>query len=320
MPLSPHPPPSDGGEPYWEMEVCLAPESEEVWSLFCYDRGAGGAEQMAEDGAGLRMRYFFTSLAPGAEGEGQWIEAFRAAYPQVKAPSRLTLLRRPTRDWQAAWREHFVPIAVGERLIVCPPWAVGAEAVGAEAAQAEVGVGVRAETNRMPLIIEPGQGFGTGGHASTVLALEMIEAGIAKGAPPAAMLDVGTGSGILAIGAALLGVEELWGLEIDPRALPEVRRNFRLNGLSRPPRLVRGKPDCLKGDFPMVVANLTAPILRNFVEELTRLVSPGGLLVLSGMLASEGPGVEEIFADAGCRPIESARRKGWHASRLRRDA
>jgi ribosomal protein L11 methyltransferase len=311
------------------MEVCLAPESEELWSLFCYDRGAGGAEQMAADGAGLRMRYFFSALAPGAEEEGQWIGAFRAAYPSVKAPSRLTLLRRQTRDWQAAWREHFTPTAVGRGFMVCPPWAVETEAVEAgpvkvgaaqAGAGAEAGIAVRTGPKRIPLIIEPGQGFGTGGHASTVLALEMIEAGLAKGAPPAAMLDVGTGSGILAIGAALLGVEELWGLEIDPRALPEVRRNFRLNGLSRPPRLVRGKPDCLKGGFPLVVANLTAPILRDFVEELTRLVSPGGCLVLSGMLASEGPGVEAVFAVAGCNPIESAQRKGWHASRLLRDA
>ena len=168
--------------------------------------------------------------------------------------------------------------------------------------------------------MEPGQGFGTGGHASTVLALEQIEAELTDHAPPASMLDVGTGSGILAIAAGLLGVPRLWGLEIDPRALPEVRRNFRLNGLTPPPHLVRGKPDCLRGRFPLVAANLTAPILHQFVEELARLTAPGGRLVLSGMLASEGPGVAAAFGEVGFTAIQIAQREGWYACRLLRGA
>lgn len=291
---------------YWELDVELAPTAEELWSLFCYDRGASGAEQLASDADRVQMRYFFASLEPGAEREQFWQAAFRAAYPQVPGPSRIHLRRKPVRDWQLAWREHFVPTPVGSRLLVCPPWDQGPPEQGAG--------------ERLKLIVEPGQGFGTGGHASTVLALEQIEAELTDHGPPAAMLDVGTGSGILAIAAGLLGVPNLWGLEIDSRALPEVRRNFRLNGLTPPPRLVQGKPDCLRGEFPLVAANLTTPILHQFVEELAQLTAPGGRLVLSGMLASEGPGVAAAFGKAGCATIQIAQREGWYACRLLRSA
>lgn len=311
MPTQPHPSSPGGGNSYWEMEVELPPEAEELWSLFCYDRGASGAEQVDSRDSALRMRYFFSSLAPGAQTGRYWSDAFRAQYPGASLPGRIALNRRQARDWQMAWREHFTPAPVGARLMVRPPWDThGAARAGKD-------------DSRQALIIDPGQGFGTGGHASTILALELIEAALSPPAArptPAAMLDVGIGSGILAIGAALLGVRELWGLDIDPRTFPEVRRNFELNGLARAPRLVRGQPDCLKGAFPLVAANLTAPILRDFVKELVQLTTPGGNLVLSGMLDSEGPGVEAEFIDAGCAAVQSVQKEGWHASRLLRNA
>lgn len=290
---------------YWEMEVGLVLGTEELWSLFCHDRGASGALQVAEADSRLHMRYFFSALGQQAQTEAHWLNAFRAAYPNAEPPAWLILQRRQCEDWQAAWREHFVPTPVGKGLLVCPPWAArDAARTGGE--------------GRKLLIIDPGQGFGTGGHASTVLALELIERLLGSQPPPASMLDVGIGSGILAIGAALLGVGECWGLDIDPRTLPEVRRNFELNGLAAPPRLVRGKPDCLKAAFSLLAANITAPILRDFASELVDQVSPGGSLVLSGMLAAEAPSVEAEFTRLGCTAVETLEKEGWRACRLLR--
>ncbi len=287
---------------YWELEAELAPEAEEVWSLFCYERGAGGAECVSESPAAVTMRYPFASLHQ--QDPRLWLRAFRAGYPGAAPPSRVALRKRPVENWQAHWRAFFPPRPAGRRFLVCPPWAPAGR-------KAERG-------GRMTLIVEPGMGFGTGSHASTALALTLLEDFLQAGPAPAAMLDVGIGSGILSIGARLLGVREIWGLDIDGCVMPEVRRNFALNGQARPPRLVRGTPECLAGAFPLVVANLTAPILAAHRAALARITAVGGSLVMSGMLAGELEGVVELFQGQGWSLARSGEDGEWAACRLTR--
>ncbi len=290
-----------GGEFYWELEVELAPEAEEIWSLFCYDRGAAGAEVLREAPQHLTMRYFFPAGQP--QPVEVWQAQFRAAHPGLPAPQRLSLRRKAVENWREAWRAHFRPTPVGRRLLVCPPWAAPGKKYAGK--------------GRLPLIIEPGQGFGTGNHPSTALALELLEAHLEAAPRAGAVLDVGAGSGILAIGAALLGAGPAWALEIEGPALAEMRRNFRLNGLA-PPRLVQGRPDCLRGGFPLVLANLTTPILLDYADELAGLTAPGGGLVLSGILEDEQPRIEASYRERGCAPAASASREGWWAGRFLR--
>ncbi|MCZ6628955.1 MAG: 50S ribosomal protein L11 methyltransferase [SAR324 cluster bacterium] len=288
---------------YWELEVDLAPETEEIWSLFCYDRGAEGAEQIAESPGHLAMRYFFPAEPSGAAQD--WLRVFSTAHPGLIPPLRLSLNSRAVENWQDAWREHFAATPVGRRLLICPPWDLPAPGKTPE--------------GRVSLIIDPGQGFGTGRHPSTALALELIEAQLESVPPPDALLDVGTGSGILSIAARLLGVARVWGLDIEGPALAEVRRNFHLNGLAPAPVLVRGRPDCLTGGFPLVLANLTTPILADLAGALAHLTSPGGCLVLSGILQSEHPRIEAIYGEREWSMLASAQREGWWACRLLRN-
>jgi ribosomal protein L11 methyltransferase len=288
---------------YWEIEVDVTPEAEELWSVFCYDQGAVGAQTVRETAERVTLRYYFADHEPWRVEE--WPRAFQQLYPAAHAPLRVRMRLRETEDWQDGWRVHFRPTPVGEGLLVCPPWDVPAEEMRA---------------GRRPLVIDPGQGFGTGGHPSTVLALEGIEAHLAGGEPPAAMLDVGIGSGILSVAARLLGVPEVWGLDVDGRVVPEVKRNFRLNGITAAPRMVRGRPDCLARRFPLVAANLTAPVLLAHRDDLIGLTEPGGVLVASGMLRREGGQVMEAFRKAGCALQEPAEREGWCAFRFIRSA
>lgn len=279
----------------------MAAETDGLWSLFCHQRGASGAEYLSESPHRVALRFFFDDLEPSVV-EG-WGELFRAEYPAAEPPVEITARQLPGEDWQESWRLHFRPTPVGVRLLVCPPWDAR-------------GDGER-WPGRLPLIIDPGRGFGTGSHASTALALTLLEAllealpaGIGK---PGRMLDVGVGSGILAIAARLLGVKESWGLDIDGGVMNEVRRNYRLNGLGERVTLIQGRPGCLKGTFDIVTANLTREALLIHRDDLAGLTAPGGALILSGLLHGEWKEVAEAFEKKGLRQIDAAHLEEWSA-------
>jgi len=287
----------------------LPPEAEELWGLFCFQRGALGAEVLQEDGTVYVVRHSFRE----APDVAAWQADFARAFPAAPAPLRLTLHERPVEAWETSWRVHFSPLRVGRRLLVTPPWAppdAGAEDAGAPGLPL------------LRIVIDPGQGFGTGWHASTALALEALEDALsdpaAPAAPPARLLDVGTGSGILAIAARLLGVAQAWALDVDPVALPEVVHNATLSGVDPAPRVLVGRPDCLRGSFPLVIANIVAEVLERHRDDLARLTAPGGCLILSGVLESERGRLIDAYMAAGLHLEHERRREGWVALRLRR--
>ena len=303
---------------YWEVDCALAPETEELWALFCYARGATGAQTLAEAPPRLVVRFFFDKVAPAAAEK--WPAEFRREFPHLPPPERFRLRRRPVEDWGSAWRAYFRPLPIGKTLLVCPPWEVPGPAEGLVPSETEGPVLSEASGfgGRLPVIIRPGQGFGTGSHPSTALALEMLEGALQREPTPARLLDVGMGSGILAATAGLLGVRRIFGLDIEWAVMAEVRHNFRLNRLAAPSGLVRGRADCLRGEFDLVVANISAAVFLEDGRDLRRLTAAGGELILSGMLNEEAPEVSRTFKGEGFAVIESAERAGWSALRFRR--
>jgi len=282
---------------YWEVEARLSAESEELWGLFCYEHGATGALWVAQGAEGSVVRHYFDVLS--ADAARDWPAAFRRRFPGAAPPAWVRVQSLPVEDWGTQWQAHFEPLAVGRRLMVCPPWNVPGRA---------------AREGRHALVILPGQGFGTGRHASTAAALALVEK-VAEARRPARVLDVGIGSGILALAACLLGGGEAWGVDIDAAALPEVRRNFRLNGLPAP-RLVRGMVDGIAAAFPLVVANITAPVLTGLRRELVRVTEPEGHLVLSGVLAAEAPALVAAYEALGMESAEVLGVEDWVACRF----
>lgn len=289
---------------YWVLEVALAIQSEELWSLYCYDLGAVGAEQVAHDEQMLRQRYFFD--APPCWKPQDLLKQFASDYPGVALPHDISLTEQPSEDWASAWRVHFKPLPVGNSLLVCPPWEVPEQ---------------ERREGRKVLIVEPGQGFGTGAHATTSLALELLERQLA-GAQPAhaasTVLDVGAGSGILAIAAGILGAASILAIDIDPVALPEVRANAAANGLGSRIRAVVGDADCVGGVFGLVLANIVAPVLVAQRERLVACVGRGGTLLLSGILIDERHQLIDAYSRRGMVIIEQAERDEWWACTLRR--
>ncbi len=182
-------------------------------------------------------------------------------------------------DWAVAWKKHYHPISVGQKLIIVPAWLEPPS------------------RDRIPIRMDPGMAFGTGTHPTTQLCLEMIESWfVAESAP--SVIDVGCGSGILSIAAIKLGASRALGVDIDPQAIPVARENAEMNGVSDRLELGTGSvKEILAGKFsfrqaPLVLANILAPIIIRLLEDgLAGLVAPGGALLLSGILQAQWEGI-----------------------------
>ena len=154
--------------------------------------------------------------------------------------------------------------------------------------------------------------FGTGRHPTTVMCLEAIEEAL-QPSPPGALLDVGTGSGVLALAALLMGVPRALGLDIDADALRAAADNARLNRLDARLQLACGGPDAVTGSWPLVVANLLAAPLVELAPVLARRVGHHGRLVLSGIPSSVEPDVERAYRHQGLQRVRAQSREGWSA-------
>ncbi len=187
--------------------------------------------------------------------------------------------------WAHEYRRFFHAVPVGRRLLVRPPWEP-----------------VPAGSERAVLTLDPGLAFGTGTHPTTRLCLEVIERD-----PPAALLDVGCGSGILCIAAALLGTPRSLGVDVDPVAVEVARDNARHNGVGALVRFDETPLHELEGRFSLVVANILAPILLAIGPHLLPRVAPGGRLVLSGLLEREADRVAAAFSGWGAEVLERRR-------------
>lgn len=197
----------------------------------------------------------------------------------------------PAVDWSGHWRRHFRPMQFGP-LWVVPAWSDPPE----DAA--------------VVLELDPGLAFGTGAHATSALCLEWLVARLGEGAVPR-LLDLGTGSGLLALAALLLGVEQVVGADIDPDAISTAAHNARANGLQDRLEL-RGAEWSRPGErFPVVIANLvTIPLLEDS-GLIAASVEPGGVLVMSGVQEDEVEEVRGAYEAIGFGGFEVTVRDGW---------
>lgn len=201
-------------------------------------------------------------------------------------------------DWSSSWKVHFKPLRVGKRLLVVPTWE--------EAVQLPGDLVIR---------IDPGMAFGTGGHETTRLCLEMLE-GVMEGEPlltVPSLLDLGTGSGILAMAASLLGAGRILALDIDPDAIVVARENLALNQLSDQIECGTVPLESLAEHFDIILANILAEELVRLAPYLTACLSPGGSLILSGILAEKEPLVRQGFNSQPLEYIQTSRDGEWVA-------
>jgi ribosomal protein L11 methyltransferase len=173
-------------------------------------------------------------------------------------------------------------------------------------------VPARAGAEPGALMLTDSAAFGTGLHPTTVMCLEAIEEAL-QPSIPGALLDVGTGSGVLALAALLMGVPRALGLDIDVEALRAAAENARLNGLDQRLELARGGPDVAAGSWPLVVANLLAAPLVELAPVLVRRVGHRGRLVLSGIPSSVEADVDRAYRRLGMQHVRAQSHAGWSA-------
>jgi ribosomal protein L11 methyltransferase len=173
---------------------------------------------------------------------------------------------------------------------------------------------VPAQTHAEPhaLRLIDGAAFGTGLHPTTALCLEALQDGMAI-ARPEAVLDVGTGSGVLALAALTMGVPRATGVDIDDEALSVAAENARINGLDERLELIRGGPETIAGTWPLVLANVLSAPLMEMAPALVRRVGHRGQLVLSGIPSSLEQDVDQAYRRLGMRHVRVTSRGGWIA-------
>jgi ribosomal protein L11 methyltransferase len=196
--------------------------------------------------------------------------------------------------WHERWREHFPPITVGEHFLLLPPWE-----------------STSTDTDRVAIVIDPSMAFGTGHHATTQGCLEAIDRLHQRYGAPARALDLGTGSGILAIALAKLGTPHVWATDIDPVALDEAHKNAEANQVASFLHLSDSPIEGLPIPFPLIVANLFSTTLISLVSALHTAVECGGHAILSGIQHDQEADVLTSYAPPTWRLITRLPHDEW---------
>lgn len=210
-----------------------------------------------------------------------------------------TWAQEPDKDWLATWRESIQPMRVG-RIEVVPSWLIDEH---------------RPAPDTMVLRLDPGMAFGSGHHATTRLCLQVLQEELAPGQR---VLDVGCGTGILAIAAALLGAATVEAVDVDPDAVAIARRNAVANGVELAVHL--GGVERATDRADLVLANLLTPTLHALADPLVAAVRPGGTLVASGVATERAAGVADALAAAGGSAVRRTDADGWSVLVHRTDA
>lgn len=231
-------------------------------------------------------------------------------------PGRLSCRRVKPQDWRESWKRHFRPLAIGRSLLVRPSWSRRRPVPG-----------------QVELVLDPGMSFGTGQHPTTEFCLRELvrlrpktaepsklkQARVRKPALPSkpGLLDVGTGSGILALAAAKLGYRPVVAFDFDPEAVVVARNNARHNRVTT--QVTLGRRDVARlalhptRRYAVVCANLTADLLQRHADRLVAQLAESGHLVLAGILAEEFATVRRAFESRGLRCVRTLRRREWQS-------
>ena len=276
--------------------VIAAPPLVEAIESFLLDCGAPGLET-EERGAVTHVTAHFEE-APPLAGLQECFDRLAEIHPRLARP-RVETATVTDSGWAENWKAHFPALTIGERLFVHPPWI------------AEVPAG------RVPIVLDPGMAFGTGHHASTHGCLVLLETALAA-RPHARVLDIGTGSGILAIAARKLGAGEIFAIDIDPDACAVAAENAAVNdvhGLH-----IGTDLEAAPGAFDVVLANLFAHQLVEMAAMIAGRLVAGGTAIGAGILAAEADAVRNAWRDAGLVADGEWRDEGWVALAYRKPA
>ncbi len=279
--------------PGW-LEICIDidPVAHESVSTFLFDLGCTGI--VSEDLQGHSLKaYLPFQKNPGHTRKriSVFLRKLNKIFPEIPSPE-LTLTETEDQDWNRNWRRFFHADRVTPNLMIVPAWEPMPDAIDGHVIR-----------------IDPGPAFGTGQHATTRMCLEAME----KIHFPKTwtMLDVGTGSGILATYGAKLGASRILAIDIDPEALRWAERNIQINDLSEFIDLSNTPLEQVKGTFSVLTANLILGQILKLFHRFSHLLQPGGWLILSGILEDQVEEVKGALNEYRFREIEILYQEDW---------
>lgn len=294
--------------PWLQLKAHVAPEQAEFLEELLLDEGATaiGLQDAHDDPVFEPERgttplwedTILTGLYDDLEGVESMLERIEAAWSEQMPGEPCPTIEYELladREWEREWMDDFTPLRMGQRLWIVPSWHEPPEA------------------DAVNLILDPGLAFGTGTHPTTALCLEWLdELAVTGHLAQQTVLDVGCGSGILAIAALKLGASHADATDIDPQALQASRDNAERNGIAES-NLNLYYPEQLSdgGDYPIVTANILAGPLVELAPMIAGHVAPGGRITLSGVLANQANEVYEAYAAQGIAMDEPVIREGW---------
>lgn len=269
---------------WYALELAVASEAAETVSSALWEMGTEGVVE--KEGADERvvLQAFFTE-APDPQQVREALAVVLECFAVSGGVEVVSLVEVQDEDWLAKWKESWQPFTVGERFLIVPSWAKSG-----------------LESERFVIELDPGMAFGTGTHETTQLCLQAIERYWRGGR----MLDVGTGTGILAIAAALMYPEaRIDACDNDPEAVPVAMENAQINRVADRISFRVGSASDYRGSYELVVANLTADVILAILDDLLDRLAEHGTLVLSGILDTQVADVR--------RALEA---RSFHSSRI----
>jgi ribosomal protein L11 methyltransferase len=286
---------------WFEITATVPPADVEAVAALVRDVAPGGVTveepvDILGPEMGFRVRgsepVLVRAYVPASELGAVLTEQLRTAMAERHPAVELTARPLYDEDWSVSWREFFGVVDYGARVVIVPSWVDHEPAPG-----------------QLVIRLDPGQAFGTGHHETTRLCLAALETTVRPGAE---VLDVGTGSGILAIAATLLGAASVHAIDIDPLAAEVAVANCAANGVSDAVRVEAGllTPEH-PGRYDLVVANISTQANTALAPAFAAVLRPGGTLVLSGLLAADAHAVTAAMASHHLRRTAVAVERDW---------
>ncbi|PIC68505.1 50S ribosomal protein L11 methyltransferase [Sporosarcina sp. P21c] len=198
-------------------------------------------------------------------------------------------------DWANSWKQYFHPVKISKRFTIVPTWEEYTPV----------------ESDELIIELDPGMAFGTGTHPTTVLCLQALEKYLQ---PDQMIVDVGTGSGVLAIGAALLGAKHITALDLDEVAVRAAQENVTYNDADERITVLKGNLlDSIEEPPDMIIANILAEVIMSFSQDAYQLVKPGGLFITSGIIGAKRDEVRNDLMAQGFEILETVLMEDWVA-------
>jgi ribosomal protein L11 methyltransferase len=295
-----------------EVDVEAVEAVSEVFARHGYNEGVAVDQPFTQEADGDKLAVDITrpftvrTFVAASDLPPEALEEIRQALwflGRLRQVGELRVTARREAEWADAWKEHYRPQRVGRRVLVRPPW-----------------YEYTPEGDDVVVVLDPGMAFGTGLHPSTRLSVIGLETELRPGMR---VLDVGSGSGILAIAAALLGAGPLMAVDIEPVAVRATRENAARNGVAERITVAEGSVGPggpVAGAYDLVLANIIARVLIELAVDLVAALAPGGTLVLAGIIEGRESEVRAAFDALDLTFVRRAQEEDWVSLVYRRPA